>query len=726
MTEKLSGQIQQVTYRSDDSAFSIVSLKVPGQKEAVTAVGRLISPNVGEIVELTGEYVKHPRFGQQFQVTDCQSRPPDNEAGLRKYLGSGLIKGVGPAWARRLVDAFGDQVLTVLDKEPDRLTDVPGLGPVLKERFIEAWKASSAHRDLLSLLSAYDLGPALAAKILKRYGKDAADVVKLDPYLLSYEIYGVGFHTADKIALRQGMAPNAPKRLEAAMVYVLDKAVSRGHDFLSAAELIEETLQLIPEAVKRDLEAALARLSLAGRVVSERGSEPGDTLVYSAQTHRAETWTAKAVAEMLRVDFSKPVPRPDAALDWAEKTLGLTLSEDQREAVLLAITGKVAIITGGPGTGKTTMTKAVAEIWKAVTPRIALAAPTGRAAKRLSQATGMPATTVHRLLEFSREGGFVHGPDNRLALDMLLVDEASMLDIFLANQLLGALPSKAALILVGDDDQLPPVGPGRVLGDLIDSRRVPFKRLSKIFRQAEESLIVTAAHMINRGETPASLQTNADSDFHFVAEENSELVVDKIIRLVSERIPRKMGVNPKTDIMVMAPTRKGELGTANLNARLGKVLNPAPGPYINRFGQSLKIGDRVMQIRNNYQKDIFNGDLGVITGINMEAQEATVDFEGKIAVYDFNELDELSLAWVTTVHKSQGSEFPAVVIPVHSSHHVMLRRKLIYTAVTRGRRMVFLVGSPEALRRAVANSSEDGRNSRLMERLIELIPKPRG
>jgi exodeoxyribonuclease V alpha subunit len=721
VTETITGQIEKVNYLNDESGFSIVSLKVPGRPEAVTAVGLLASPAVGEVVELTGGFKRHPRFGQQFEISGARTRPPDSEAGLRKYLGSGLIKGVGPVLAGRLVEAFGGRVLEVLDTEPERLTEVAGLGPIRRERVIEAWRASANLKRLLSFLSAHELGPALATRILKRYGPKAEEIIRDDPYRLSHEVFGIGFATADKVARTMGFAPDDPRRLEAGLLFVLEEAVGRGHDFLPSDDLAADAAKLIPQASRRDFDAALSRLGLAGRVMCERREEPGGFNVFTNSTHRAETWVARCLASAMAAPWSRTVPRAAGALEWAEKSMGLTLTDDQREAARLAITEKVCIITGGPGTGKTTMTRAICAIWRAVTPKLALAAPTGRAAKRLAQATGLPAKTIHRLLEYSPGGGFVHGPDNRLDLDALLVDEASMLDIFLANQLLGALPAEAALILVGDQDQLPPVGPGRVLGDLLDSGLVPSKRLTRIFRQAEASLIVTAAHRINSGRAPDDLPAGPDADFHFVAEDDPERILDKIVLLAAERIPRKLGVDPLSDVMVLAPTRKGELGTANLNARLGKVLNPDPAPHITRFGQTLRVGDRVMQIRNNYAKDVYNGDLGRVDGLDMEAQELKVAFEDKTAAYDFSELDELSLAWATTVHKAQGSEFEAVIVPIHFSHHIMLRRKLLYTAVTRGRRMVFIVGPHEALRRAVANNKEDGRHSRLLERLRDLV-----
>ncbi|MDR1487979.1 MAG: ATP-dependent RecD-like DNA helicase [Deltaproteobacteria bacterium] len=720
MTETITGQIQKVNFLNDESGFSIVSLKIDGSQQGVTAVGQLNFPTVGELVELTGEFKRHPRFGRQFEVDFCQTRPPENESGLRKYLGSGLIKGVGPILAARLVDTFGSVVLEVLDKAPERLTEVAGLGPIRREKIIEAWRSTVGLKQLLAFLSSFGLGPSLAAKILKRYGAGAEAAIREDPYRLSHEIFGVGFLTADKVAKSLGFAPDSPQRLEAGLLYCLDEAVKSGHDYIPSNILIANTAKLLTCNNQIELQAALAKISLAGRVMAEPQSEPGHLDIYHPQTHRAEVWVARAICSILSSPFAVGVPRPEKALAWAEQKLGLALSDDQKEAAQLAITSKCVIITGGPGTGKTTMTKAICDIWRVVTPKIALVAPTGRAAKRLSQATGFPASTIHRLLECtSRGGGFVHGPDNRLDLHMLLVDEASMIDIVLMNQLLGALPSHTALILVGDQDQLPPVGPGKVLSDLIESGLMPTKKLTKIYRQTDESLIITAAHMINEGKVPIGLSTSPDVDYHFVAEQEPEKIIDKILRLVSERIPRKLNLNPINDIMVLSPTRKGELGTVNLNNCLGKILNPQPNLSVARFGMVLKKGDRVMQIRNNYTRNVFNGDLGLVDSIDLEGQELQVAFDDKKASYDFTDLDELTPAWASTVHKAQGSEFPAVVIPIHTSHSIMLRRKLIYTAVTRGRQMVFLVGSPEALRDAVHNNKENARFSHLIDRLMD-------
>ncbi|MDR1677620.1 MAG: ATP-dependent RecD-like DNA helicase [Deltaproteobacteria bacterium] len=722
MTESLAGQIEKVTFLNDETGFSIVMLKVDGKREAVTAVGQLNSPSVGELVDLTGDFKPHPRFGLQFEVLSCASRPPESESGLKKYLGSGLIKGVGPVLAKRLVDAFGQDVLEVLDSEPERMVEVKGLGPIRRERIIEAWKATVGLKQLLSFLSNFGLGPSLAVKILKRFGTSAEELIRENPYCLAYEIPGVGFLTADKVAKNLNFPSDCTQRLEAGLLYCLDEAVRYGHDYLPTPELYSATKKLIPEAETKELELALSNISLAGRVMAERQDEPGHLDIYPPHTHRAENWVARCLASILKTPFSISVPRPEKALDWVESTMGLTLNDEQRQAAIMAITQKCTIITGGPGTGKTTMTKAVCGIWRVVTSKIALVAPTGRAAKRLSQATGFEATTIHRLLQYAPgEGGFIHGPNNRLELDMLLVDEASMLDVLLMNQLLGALPPSAALILIGDQDQLPPVGPGRVLPDLLSSGLIPYIKLTQIYRQEEQSSIIRAAHLINDGFSPATLEQTKDSDFFFVPEEDSGKILDKILKVVCERIPKKLNLDPWTDIMVLSPTKKGELGTVNLNNHLGKALNTTIGPSVNRYGQVFKINDRVMQIRNNYSKEVYNGDIGQITNIDMEEQSLRVLFDDNKITYDFSELDELVLAWASTVHKAQGSEFQAVVIPIHPSHHIMLRRKLIYTAVTRGRKMVFLIGSPDSLRRSVLNNNEDRRYSHLDKLLIKSI-----
>ncbi|MDR1085095.1 MAG: ATP-dependent RecD-like DNA helicase [Deltaproteobacteria bacterium] len=712
--ETLSGQIEKITFHNPENGYAVIQLKVKGQAQYVTCVGSLGSPVQGEILDMTGRFLNHPKFGRQFEIQSFEARPPSTVKGLARYLGSGLIHGIGPVLAKRMVDMFGEKILDVLDSEPERLTEVPGLGFNKREAVINAWRESRGLRRLLMFLANFGLGPNMATKIMRRLGPGAEDLIRKDPYRLAYEVDGVGFKSADRVAKALGWPEDSPERFEAALLYALTESTRFGHTFLPSDELIKTTGQLISQTNKADLKAAVGRIVLAGRAVPLSQSTPGNKDIYLPRYYRSEVWTARELLALSAVRPLVTVPRPVKAVAWAEKVMGLTLSPDQMEAVNAAITAKAVIITGGPGTGKTTITKAICRIWQAVTPRIALCAPTGRAAKRLSQATGLVATTIHRLLEYSpHAGGFARGPGNHLELDMLLVDEASMLDVLLANQLLGALPGTATLILVGDRDQLPPVGPGRVLGDILDSGQFPVCSLRTVYRQAETSLITEAAHLINQGISPAELPQGPAADFHFVEEDNPKKIKDKIIRLVSDRIPYKLGVNPKTDIQVLSPVRQGELGTLALNTVLGQVLNTRPGPSFNHFGQTFRVGDRVIQLRNNYNRDVYNGDLGLITRLDTEGQYLEVEFDERKSAYYVSELDELLPAWCLTVHKAQGSEFPVVVMPLFNGHCHMLRRKLLYTAVSRGKKMVMLVGSKNALNKAVSDATENLRHSNL-------------
>ncbi|MDR2140480.1 MAG: ATP-dependent RecD-like DNA helicase [Deltaproteobacteria bacterium] len=714
MTERVAGQVEQIAFRDEVSGFAVVRLKVRGQPALTTAVGNLSHLAVGELVELTGRQANHPKFGPRLEVATVEVKPPDTMAGLRKYLGSGLIPGVGPVFAERLVKVFGDQILTVLDQEPERLTEVPGLGPVKREKIINAWHSQSDLRRLLKFLASFGLGPALAQKIMRRLGPGAEALIRQNPYRLAYEIEGVGFKRADQVALALGWAADSPDRLEAAVLSALATSSRQGHCYLPTEELAQEAERLLPEAGRANLRSAITRVSLVGRAIALKGPEPGSQDIYQPRLFRAETWVARELLALKAAPTAVTVPRPNLALEWAEKTLKLTLSEGQREAVLAALTNKVVVITGGPGTGKTTITQVICRVWREVNNRFALCAPTGRAAKRLTQATGLAATTIHRLLEYSPQaGGFARGPQNHLELDMLLVDEASMLDILIANQLLGALPKTATLILVGDRDQLPPVGPGRTLGDIIDAGIFPTRRLTTIYRQAERSLIIEAAHLINQGQSPVNLPKGPEADFHFVEENDVAKIKDKLLRLVTERIPQTRQVDPKTDIQILSPVRQGELGSIALNVLLGQALNPRLGPSLQRFGQTFKAGDRVIQIRNNYQRGVFNGDLGLVTSVDLEAQSLEVEFDQVRSVYQALELDELLPAWALTVHKSQGSEFPVVLVPLFMGHYHMLRRQLLYTAVTRGRRLVMLLGSRAALEKAVSDTGEIPRHGNL-------------
>ncbi|MDR1394718.1 MAG: AAA family ATPase, partial [Deltaproteobacteria bacterium] len=540
-SEKLSGQVEKVTFNNPENGYSVVQIKVRGQALLVTAVGCLGRPADGEILELTGRYTRHPKFGSQFEVSSYEAKPPQSAPGLTRYLASGLIPGIGPVLAARMVKIFGSQVLEVLDKEPQRLIDVPGLGHVRRESIIKAWQTTGGLRRLFRFLAAFGLGPAMAQKIMRQLGPQAEEIIKKDPYILAYKVEGIGFKSADRAAQALGWPEESPQRLEAALMYCLNESLRQGHTFLPSDELIRKTGQLIPAASSGSLRQALGRITAKGLAFSMKQALPYEQNIYLPRLYRAEVRTAMELINILNSPPSLAIPKPDLALAWSEKELGLTLSPDQKQAVSGAITRKAVIITGGPGTGKTTITKAICRIFQAVKARIALCAPTGRAAKRLSQATGLQALTIHRLLEYSpQDGRFARDPGNLLELDMLLVDEASMLDILVASSLLGALPKSAVLILIGDRDQLPPVGPGRVLGDILDSGKLEVHNLSTIYRQASRSLIIEAAHLINSGQSPADLPQGPEADFHFVEENDPAKIREKIVRLVAERIPRKL------------------------------------------------------------------------------------------------------------------------------------------------------------------------------------------
>ena len=716
--ESLSGRVERITFLNEDNGYTVMTVKVPGRRQPLTVVGSLANPRAGEFIEMEGVFVDNPKYGPQFQVHSHRLLPPKSETALKKYLGSGLIKGVGPVLAGRLVDKFGEKTLDILETAPERLTEVEGLGAFRREKIINAWKQTQGLKRLLSFLAEFGLGVSVGMRIIRRFGDEADAVIRQDPYRLAYEIDGVGFITADKAARALGLAPDAPQRLEAALLFALNRASDEGHVYLPDLELLEATREIVPEAAAADLESALARLILETRVKSEPQEEPGGVDVYLPRLHRAENWVAHDLISILQTKSHIEVPRPEQALAWAEKTLNLDLSPSQCQAARLALDHKVLVITGGPGTGKTTITRVITAIYGAVKARIALVAPTGRAAKRLSEATGLPAKTVHRLLEYAPQaGGFMRGPNNKLEVDLLLVDEASMVDIQLMNSLTGAMPHQARLIMVGDRDQLPSVGPGRVLADLMESGVAAVARLTEIYRQAGGSQIIKAAHQVNQGLFPESSQDRDHGDFYFLEENDSEKILKKIIYLVTEKIPAKLRVDPLEDIQILTPMHSRDLGTEQLNQILSETLNPVGGPPLIRFGRRLKRGDRVMQLRNNYQREVFNGDGGRVDKIDFEAQELTVDFDGRPVIYEFDDLDELTLAYAITIHKAQGSEFPVVIIPLTTGHHIMLRRNLLYTALTRGRRFVVLIGSVEAVRRAISADREQVRHSRLALKL---------
>ncbi len=723
MSERLSGIIDRVTFHNPDNGFAVLRVQAGGRRGVVTVVGTLVNPVVGEYVEATGAWQQDRDHGLQFKADDLRTTPPHTAAGIEKYLASGLVKGIGKHYARKIVAVFGERTLQVIDESPAFLQEIKGIGPRRVQRIRESWREQRAVRSIMVFLQSNGVGTARAVRIYKTYGDRAVAMVRENPYRLATEVWGFGFDTADQLARRLGIDPASPLRARAALRYKLQQlSYDRGHCAYPEAALIDETTVMtgidravIAEAVEHHRrEEELVREPWGG------GEEPW---LYLKPLFLAEMGVARAVRALGEGGHPLPGLDVERALGWVEQKMGLELAPTQRDAIRQAATRKVLVITGGPGTGKTTLVRGILEIFAARRLRIALCAPTGRAAKRLSETTGREAKTIHRLLEFDPAfGGFRRDRENYLATDLLIVDEASMVDVVLMNQLLRAVPAWACVVLVGDVDQLPSVGPGAVLKDVIASKAVPVVRLTEIFRQAGQSGIVRAAHCVNSGEEPASCEPGK-GDFYVVHADTPEEILRKLILMVRERIPARFGLDPVRDVQVLAPTNRTELGTLNLNARLQEVLNPpdrlGDGPQVQRDGKTFRVGDKVLQTVNNYQKEVFNGDIGRIGAIDEQERELTVEYDGRPVVYDFGELDELALAYSLSIHRSQGSEYPAVVIPLHTQHYLMLQRNLLYTAITRGKKLVVLVGTPKAIAMAVQRQDTAARYTGLERRLRE-------
>ena len=722
MLTELQGQIERITYSNEQNGFTIAKVKVAGRRELVTVSGNFLAPTPGEVLKMTGEWINHPRYGHQFKVVQFESQVPASVHGIQKYLGSGLIKGIGPVMAQRIVEMFGEKTLNVIEEQLRRLGEVQGIGKKRIEMIEAAWEAQKEIRELMLFLQSFGVGSGHATKIFKHYGRHSIEVLRENPYRLATDILGIGFVTADHIAGKLGIEKDSELRAEAGALYVLRELAGDGHVYYPYDPLLkkcQEILQVDPEVIGKALEAVVADNQMVIETPNQDSDRSGaNDKVYLAQLYLCETSSAQRLKSLVRTPKCIRKIDTDRAVQWVQNQLAITLVEKQIEAVRSALEDKVMVITGGPGTGKTTIISAVLKIFARLGVRILLAAPTGRAAKRMKEATGHEAGTIHRMLEYSiQKGGFQRNQENPLRCDLLIVDEASMIDTVLMHHLLKAIPPGATFILVGDVNQLPSVGPGNVLRDMIVSGAVGVVELSQIFRQAEESSIIVNAHRINRGQLPLLSPSGRKlNDFYFIEQEDPQEVLKLILELARERIPRRFGLLPLDDIQVLTPMQKGVVGVGNLNLELQRTFNPA-GKGISRLGSEFRVNDKVMQIRNNYEKEIFNGDIGRIERIDSESQEVIVRFDHREVLYDYTDLDEISLAYAVSVHKSQGSEYPAIIVPVLMQHYRLLQRNLIYTAVTRGRKLVVIVGTKKALAIGVKNDRIEKRYSSLHSRL---------
>ncbi len=710
----LSGTVDRVTFHNDESGFSVLKVLISGRKMPVTVVGQI--PNIvpGEGISAEGEWMNDRTHGRQFKASQLKSHPPDSLEGIEKFLGSGLIKGIGPVYAGKLIRHFGKDIFDVIERESARLEEVEGIGRTRRQLIKDSWNAAREIRAIMAFLMSNGISTARAFRIYKCYGDQAINTLKRDPYCLARDIKGIGFKSADQIAMNMGIRPDSDLRARAGIEHVLLEMTSAGHCACPAEELITQAVTIL-NIERPVIESALQHGLTSHRLV--RDEIGGETLIYSAALHENEVALARRLRSLQHGAYPGPPVQIDKALIWAEAKIGFTLAPAQRAAVAGALTHKVSVITGGPGVGKTTLVKAIIQILRAKKVRVLLCAPTGRAAKRLFETTGLEAKTIHRLLEYEPgRGQFKFGAKNPLEGDIFIVDESSMLDLPLACALIKALPRHAGLVLVGDVDQLPSVGPGSVLKDIIESQCIPVTHLNEIFRQTDGSSIVTNAHAINRGEMPESGAVGSASDFFIMEEEDPDKAVETILRLVKKHIPAKMKISPIQQVQVLAPMIRGALGARNLNERLQELLNPGD-EFLERFGTRFRERDKVMQLENDYDKDVYNGDVGFVFRIDVDEQQMVVRFGDRFVKYEFNELDELAPAYAITVHKSQGSEYPAVVIPVHTQHFMMLQRNLLYTAITRGRKLVVLVGSRKAIGMAVRRNDVGLRKTALRWRL---------
>ena len=710
--EHLRCVVERITYQNDKNVYSVIRCRAGGFQELITVVGVMPEVHVGSVLSLTGKWKLDPKFGRQFAADSVEETLPATVYGIEKYLGSGLIKGIGPNFAKRIVSTFGEDTLRIIEEQPDELMKISGIGKLRVERIKKSWSDQREIKNIMLFLQGHDVSTSHASKIFKTYGENSIAVVQENPYRLADDIWGIGFHTADTIAQKLGFDRAKPVRLRSGLLYTINKLSEEGHCYATREMLLKTGTDLL-DVEETLLSSVLDEMILAEDVKTEAIPESGEDAIYLPPFFFSEIGTARRLREIFSAPKKVSVKREGLENRIREKT-GMVYDETQKKAILTAVESKILILTGGPGTGKTSTTRGIITAFREAGARILLAAPTGRAAKRLSETTGMEAKTVHRLLEVKPPEGYQRNESNPLEGDVLIVDECSMIDLLLMHNLLKAVPDTMTLILVGDVDQLPSVGAGNVLRDVIDSECFPVVRLTKIFRQAQASRIITNAHRINRGQMP-DLSNGRESDFFFLEQENAEAAAQEIVDLVRTRLPSHYHI-PPSEIQVLSPMQRGVVGAANLNQIIQEAVNPGEMGF-RRGGMQFKVRDKVMQIRNNYDKEVFNGDIGIVESVDPENRELTVNFEGRSVSYDITELDELVLAYAVTIHKSQGSEYPIVVMPILMSHYVMLQRNLVYTGVTRAKKVLVLVGTKKALALAVRNTAVRKRNTLLAQRI---------
>ena len=709
---KLRCVVERITYQNPENGYSVMKVKVKGYNDLVTLVGNLLEVPAGSVLQCEGDWKVDKRYGSQFVCQTWEEVMPATVYGIEKYLGSGLVKGIGPKFAQLIVKQFGLDTIDIIETDIERLYEVPGIGKRRVEKIRESWDKQKDIKNVMLFLQSYGVSTAYAAKIYRQYGKESIDRVKENPYRLADDIWGIGFKTADGIAAKMGYEKDDLRRCQSGIIYTLNQLANEGHVYAEEEQLVKAAIELL-EADESPIREALRNMLLTDDLKQENEA------IYLPPFYYAEAGTANRLLALLRTTdeglFTQTVDVPSLS-----KETGIDYDDVQLQAIEEAVRSKVMVMTGGPGTGKTTTTQGIIAALKHMGLRILLAAPTGRAAKRMSEATGMEAKTIHRMLEFNPKDGYKRNEENPLEGDALIVDECSMIDIVLMNSLMKAIPSSMRVVFVGDIDQLPSVGAGNVLRDLIESDIIPVIRLTRIFRQAQSSRIVMSAHAINQGQFPDT-SNGQQTDFFFIQQEDPETVAQEIVNLVKNRLPKAYH-QKVSNIQVLTPMQRGVVGAAQLNLALQQALNPSQ-VALNRGGYSFRQGDRVMQLRNNYDKEVFNGDLGYVESVDVEERTLWVNFDERLVEYEVSELDELTLAYATTIHKSQGSEYPLVVMPVLMTHYVMLQRNLIYTGITRAKKICILIGTKKALWYAIRNMSVLKRNTRLKERLNPTLAK---